>query len=77
MAFTEGDKFRRATAVGWKCECTRYGCGHNGRCNSPLLLGRWHAHHRTSALAGGSDTIANMECLCIPCHENTASYGRS
>ncbi len=77
MAFTEEQKTTCAAIVGWQCECTRLNCSHFGRCTAPLLAGRWHAHHKVSVLAGGPDTLANMECLCIPCHENTRSYGRS
>ncbi len=66
--------WRRA---GGKCECTRTGCVHNGRCNKALRAGAWHAHHRTAQAADGPDTLSNCECLCVDCHENTASYGRS
>jgi len=37
--------------------------------------GKWHAHHVTSVAAGGADTLANAEALCIPCHEQTRSFG--
>lgn len=66
--------WRRA---GGKCECTRQGCRHTGRCNAALTDGKWHAHHRTAQSVGGSDGLSNCEALCIPCHQNTASYGRS
>ena len=77
MAFSQEQKTRRAAAVGWQCECTRLGCGHYGRCTRRLLPGAWEAHHRTALLAGGTDADSNLECLCIPCHSNTASFGRS
>jgi 5-methylcytosine-specific restriction endonuclease McrA len=63
--------YRRA---GGRCQCTRWTCGHSGRCNRSLQSG-WHAHHITSQEAGGADTLANCEALCVPCHENTRSYG--
>ena len=66
--------WRRA---GGKCECTRQVCGHGGRCNAALTEGKWHAHHVTAESVGGASTLSNCEALCVPCHENTASYGRS
>ena len=62
---------------GGKCECTRTGCEHTGRCSALLSEGKWHAHHIVSQHADGADTLNNCEALCIPCHENTRSYGRS
>jgi 5-methylcytosine-specific restriction endonuclease McrA len=79
MAFSEEVKqaaFRRA---GGQCECSRFSCNVHAsyRCTTKLTAGRWHAHHKTAVSAGGSDGLSNCEALCIPCHENTASYGRS
>jgi 5-methylcytosine-specific restriction endonuclease McrA len=66
MAFsdeTRDEIFRRAKG---RCE----------RCDARLTQGNWHAHHRTSQDAGGSDAPSNGEALCIPCHQATATYGR-
>jgi 5-methylcytosine-specific restriction endonuclease McrA len=60
---------------GGRCECRRTSCGHAGRCNVPLTSGNWQAHHIVSVQAGGTDTLSNAEALCIPCHQNTGSYG--
>lgn len=65
--------YRRA---GGRCECRRGACGHIARCSRPLTIG-WEAHHIVSQLAGGSDTLPNCEALCLACHKNTLSYGRS
>lgn len=77
MAFSETTKETARANAGYKCECTRRSCGHTGRCNTYLAAGRWHAHHRTALASGGSDALSNCEALCIPCHENTPTYGRS
>jgi 5-methylcytosine-specific restriction endonuclease McrA len=74
MAFSQETKDKAYRRAGGKCECRRSGCGHTGRCNT--TLNRWHAHHIVSQNAGGSDGLENCEALCIPCHENTRSYGR-
>lgn len=67
--------WRRA---GGRCECTLQCATHKGyRCNVPLASGKWHIHHVVSQAAGGADTSANTQALCIPCHENTRSYGRN
>jgi hypothetical protein len=71
MAFSQEVKDAANRRAGGRCECTRQGCGHSGRCNKELR--NWHAHHVT---AGGPDTLSNCEALCVPCHENTQSYGR-
>jgi 5-methylcytosine-specific restriction endonuclease McrA len=75
MAFPQSVTDAAWRRSGGKCECTRAGCKHTGRCNTTLT--KWHAHHVVSQNAGGADTLANCEALCVPCHENTASYGRS
>ena len=74
MAFSEQVKDEAYIRADGKCECTRKVCGHNRRCNSSLVKG-WHAHHITSQAAGGEDTLANCEALCVSCHQNTGSYG--
>jgi 5-methylcytosine-specific restriction endonuclease McrA len=58
-----------------KCECTRTSCGHGGRCSKALTKHNWHAHHKTAEAAGGEDTLSNCEALCVPCHQNTGTYG--
>jgi len=60
---------------GGLCECQRTTHSHTGRCNARLSDGKWHAHHVVSVAAGGADTLANAEALCVPCHEKTLSYG--
>jgi hypothetical protein len=79
MAFSEETKqaaFRRA---GGQCECRRLSCNQHTtvRCQTSLVAYRWHEHHKTAVAAGGDDSLSNGEALCIPCHEQTASYGRS
>lgn len=79
------EKFQR---VGGRCECVRTNCSHPGnpdRCTRKFSFsdrdtadGRgWQANHKISQASGGSDGIANCEILCIPCHKNTRSFGRS
>jgi len=77
MAFSEETKRAALIRAGYQCECRRSNCGHYGRCTTRLVTGRWHAHHVTSEFVGGSDALSNCQALCIPCHENTPSYGRS
>jgi 5-methylcytosine-specific restriction endonuclease McrA len=74
MAFSEEVKAQAYRRAGGKCECRRATCGHAGRCNKDLSRG-WEAHHILSVAAGGTDGLSNCEALCIPCHENTKSYG--
>lgn len=62
--------------AGGRCECTRQCPGHAGiRCVRALRPGDWHAHHKISRDAGGADTLENCEALCVPCHQNTSTYG--
>ena len=77
MPFSDEIKSQAWTRAGGKCQCMRTGCGHVGRCNAPLLARAWDAHHIQSALSSGADTLANCEALCLPCHNNTQSYGRT
>ena len=50
---------------------------------SQMLFGRIGAfsypgfqfHHVVSQVAGGSDSLANSEFVCISCHQNTRSFG--
>lgn len=77
MAFSEETKEAARSRAGFQCECRRSNCHGYGRCTTRLVTGRWHAHHKTAVSVGGSDALSNCEALCIPCHENTYSYGRS
>ena len=75
MAFSQDTKDAALLRAGVKCECTRTTCGHHiGRCYA--TLDEWHAHHMTAVSSGGSDILSNCEALCVPCHENTGTYGR-
>lgn len=76
MAFTEATRQAAYRRAGGRCECAMSVCRHSGRCNQPL--GRnWHAHHRHSVAAGGDDGLSNCVAMCITCHQNTRTYGRS
>ena len=79
MAFSEETKAAAFQRAGGQCECRRMSCTQHMtvRCTTKLVAGRWHAHHLTAVAAGGSDALSNCQALCIPCHEGTASYGRS
>ena len=78
MAFSEAVKQAALARAGYQCECRRLIHRHaGGRCGAWLGPGRYEIHHKTSQLAGGPDTLDNAEALCIPCHKNTGSYGRS
>jgi 5-methylcytosine-specific restriction endonuclease McrA len=77
MAFSEATKAAALARAGYRCECRRLCSHHYGRCNALLAAGNYEIHHKTSQLAGGSDTLDNAEALCIRCHQNTGSYGRS
>ena len=77
--------FDRAKAV---CECNREACGHEaaGHCTQALKYedrttdgdkkAGWQAHHKV-ARNGTNDVLSNCEILCVPCHYNTPSFGRS
>lgn len=81
MAFSDEVVARAWAAAGGRCECTRTGHGHAGRCGKSLNRASrgsdspqgWEAHHRT---AGGPDTLGNCEILCQDCHKKTRTYGR-
>lgn len=77
VAFSEQAKQAALVRAGYRCECRRISHRHpGGRCNAWLGNGA-QIHHKTASLVGGPDTLDNAEALCVPCHENTASYGRS
>jgi 5-methylcytosine-specific restriction endonuclease McrA len=65
MAFSDETRRLILARAGGKCE----------RCGTLLRDGQWHAHHRTSVDAGGSDVPSNGQALCIPCHQGTRTYG--
>ncbi len=69
-----GGAWRRA---GGRCECTRTGCGHPGRCGSPLQAVQWNAHHILEEEIGGASTLANCEALCFVCYGNARRHRRS
>lgn len=77
MPFSEAVRNQLWIRAGGGCECRRTVCGHLGRCNRVLGAGAWHANHVVAELVGGPSTFANGEALCVPCHQNTRSYGRS
>lgn len=78
MAFSEATKQAALAGAGYLCECRRISHRHlGGKCNAWLGPGMYEIHHKTALFVGGSDTLANAEALCIPCHQNTDSYGRS
>lgn len=75
MAFSEETRRKIFDNAGGKCE----------RCDKQLVFanhnegerGAWEAHHRTAVSKGGDDTASNGEALCLDCHKETRSYGRS
>ena len=78
MAFSEETKQAALNRTGYQCECTRLSCKVHKEYHCPAkLTGRWHAHHKTAVVSGGTDALSNCEALCIPYHENTPTYGRS
>ena len=89
MAFSETTVRQAWARSGGRCECQRKSCGHgtySGRCSQLLLWDMrgndyssygWEAHHKTAVSEGGGDYLSNCEILCMECHKNTDSYGRS
>lgn len=82
MPFPESVVKKAWQRAGGKCQCTRSGCRHTGRCSKELVWenrgaegrrGAWEAHHRS---ADGGNTRSNCEILCLACHKNTGTYGR-
>lgn len=77
MAFSDLTRQQAFARAGGMCECTMTVCNHiHGRCYAPLGWD-WHAHHRHSQAAGGSDSLSNCQAMCVSCHERTRTYGRS
>ena len=86
MAFSDKVVEEAWKRSGGHCECKREHCGHGARCNKQLVWdnrgrdgarGAWEAHHITSSNNEGPDILSNCEIICIECHKNTRSYGRS
>lgn len=82
MAFSQETIDQAWDRAGGRCECIRQCPQHPGRrCgrildpNNQKPGQEWHAHHRISEDADGSDSLSNCEILCVGCHENTESYG--
>lgn len=71
MAFPQSVKDAAMKRAGRRCECKRSACNHSGRCTK----GGVEFNHIKSQRAGGGDTLANCEVLCVQCHKNTKSYG--
>ena len=80
MAFSEAVKQAALSRANFRCECNRTDV------ITPAI--RAAVQHRLSPdvgtlitappiSVGGSDGLSNCQALCIPCHENTPSYGRS
>lgn len=76
MAFGPDTKARAFARSGGRCECRRSSHGHAVRCATRLTATSGEYHHVVSVSAGGADTLANCEYLCVPCHQKTRSYGR-
>ncbi len=80
MSFSDNVVSTAWNRAGGKCECTRKGCDHTGRCNKALnwgergkeTAGGWEAHHINR---NGGDVLSNCEILCQDCHKNTQSFG--
>ena len=88
MAFSNATVLAAWQRAGGRCECGRSNCGHGPwRCRTPMEYAAdyfdyndyapdgWEAHHKVPVYQGGSDTLANCQILCIPCHKKTPSYG--
>lgn len=78
MAFSDSVKQQALLRASGRCECARKEHNHFGflgRCGATLTAGAYEFNHRVSQLAGGSDSLANCEVLCISCHRATRSYG--
>jgi hypothetical protein len=74
MAISEETKKALYKRANGRCECQMNICSHHtGRCPHALTAG-WEAHHKT---ASGPDNLGNLIAMCVPCHKNTRTYGRS
>ena len=72
MAFTEQTVWTAFVRSGGRCECSRQGHGHVGRCTRTFGWndrgGYWQAHHRHAVASGGGDSLSNCEVTCTHCH---------
>ena len=70
--FDEETVQREFARAGRRCECTRTGHDHTGRCPRTFTYGerktRWQAHHRIAVSSGGGDAASNCQILCTICH---------
>lgn len=58
-------RFRRVTNLDWKEVITNY----LGKvCNYCGEVKRLHIHHILPLSKGGSNSLGNLEVVCIPCH---------
>jgi 5-methylcytosine-specific restriction enzyme A len=77
MAFPDKVKDQAFARSRGRCECKRQKHNHGSRCPRNITRATVQFHHVHASSLGGSDGLANCEALCRPCHEATASYGRS
>lgn len=75
MAFSAETRAAAYKLAGGVCQCEMSVCSHRGKCGK-ALGSNWHAHHKHSVAAGGSDALSNCQPMCIACHERTRTYGR-
>jgi len=72
--------------VGGQCECTGCGLlfGHTGRCSARYRyedratadnVYGWQADHKNGI--AWDNSLKNLRILCVTCHKQTPSYGRS
>jgi len=91
-SFTKLADFRESTVMarfkhaGGRCECKKDNCWHVGPCPQEFEwkdrgtadnYEAWQAHHWIAVSEGGSDHVTNCRILCVRCHKNTESYGKS
>jgi 5-methylcytosine-specific restriction endonuclease McrA len=76
MPFSPNTKAQALRLSGHRCECTRLGHGHSGRCRTSLGASTAQFHHKHAHALGGPDSLSNCEVLCASCHRQTGSYGR-
>ena len=79
MEFSESVKDVVFARAGGRCQCTRALCtAHTGqRCARRPGRNGGHFHHLTAqSLLSSHDGASNGQYLCVPCHQQTQSYGR-
>ncbi|MBU2036819.1 HNH endonuclease [Patescibacteria group bacterium] len=83
MAFSQETINQAWRKADGRCECSLNKCRHLSKCSKELdpqnkiEWKKWHAHHKVSPDAGGSDNLDNCQILCVECHENTDNYGNN